>query len=158
MGSCRPHSSASVLQTSRARAPSRPTATPTAALARQGTRLEKGDVVIVRTGRMRHFKTADRYMKNPPGLRLDAARYLVVEGGAMILGGDNLSLETFSVETSDNWTWLLAERGVPIMEVVDVQALADDRVYEFAFIGASLKLKGASGSPMRPIAIPLASR
>jgi kynurenine formamidase len=130
-----------------------------AALERQSTTLQKGDVVLVRTGRMRHFAEADRYMKAPPGLRLDAARYLVDVGGAMILGGDNLSLETFPVETPDHWvpvhSWLLAERGVPIMEVVDLEQLARDKVYEFAFIAASLKLRGASGSPMRPIAIPL---
>lgn len=130
-----------------------------AALKHQNTHLEKGDVVLVRTGRLRHFADAARYMKDPPGLRLDAARYLVDEAGAMILGGDNLSLETFPVETPDHWvpvhSWLLAERGVPIMEVVDLEQLSKDRVYEFAFIAASLKLRGASGSPMRPLALPL---
>ena len=33
--------------------------------------------------------------------------------------------------------------------------LAKDKVFEFAFIGASLKLRGASGAPMRPIALPV---
>jgi kynurenine formamidase len=79
--------------------------------------------------------------------------------GAMLLGSDNLSLETFPVETPENWvpvhTYLEAEQGVAIMEVVDLEALSRDRVYEFAFIGASLKLRGASGAPMRPIAIPV---
>lgn len=32
---------------------------------------------------------------------------------------------------------------------------AKQQVYEFAFIAASLKLRGASGSPLRPLAIPL---
>jgi kynurenine formamidase len=51
----------------------------------------------------------------------------------------------------------LAQQGAFILELVDLEALANDKVYEFAFIGASLKLKGADGSPMRPIAIPLLS-
>lgn len=132
------------------------------ALAKQRVSVERGDVVLIRTGRMRKFRDAKAYMESPPGLTLSAARWLVDERGAMVLGGDNLSLETFPVETPDNWipvhTWLLAERGVPIMEVVDLEALARDRVYEFAFIGASLKLRGASGAPMRPVALPLRAR
>lgn len=129
------------------------------ALRKQGTRLQPGDVVLVRTGRMQHFYgDNDRYMQRPPGLGLAAARWLIEEQHALTLGADNLSLETFPVETEDNWvpvhTYLLAERGVPFMEVVFLDELARDRVYEFVFIGASLKLRGASGAPMRPIALP----
>ncbi|MNT02590.1 hypothetical protein D3C72_1370940 [compost metagenome] len=52
-------------------------------------------------------------------------------------------------------TYLLAQQGAPIIELVNLEALAKDRVYEFAFIGASLKLRGGDAAPMRPIAIPL---
>ncbi|MNT58435.1 hypothetical protein D3C72_1958680 [compost metagenome] len=52
-------------------------------------------------------------------------------------------------------TYLLAQQGTPIMELVQLEELARDRVYEFAFIGASLKLRGADAAPMRPLAIPL---
>jgi len=129
------------------------------ALARQGLALEPGDAVFVRTGRMRHVDNPRKFMDNPPGIGLDAAKWLVEGQGAMLVGADNLSLEVFPVETPDNWvpvhTYLEAEQGVAIMEVVDLEALARDRVYEFAFIGASLKLRGASGAPMRPIALPV---
>ena len=133
-----------------------------AALARQRVALQPGDAVFIRTGRMRVIHDKDRYMANPPGIGLAAARWLVETHGAMLLGSDNLSLETFPVETPDNWvpvhTYLEAEQGVAIMEVVDLEALSRDRVYEFAFIGAGLKLRGASGAPMRPIAIPVRRR
>jgi kynurenine formamidase len=130
------------------------------ALARQRTQLEPGDVVLVRTGRMRHFYRDNvSYMDNPPGLGLAAARWLIEEARVMTLGADNLSLETFPVETADNWipvhTYLLAERGVPFMEVVNLEELARDRVYTFAFVAASLKLRGASGAPLRPLAFPM---
>ncbi len=129
------------------------------ALARQGVALATGDAVFIRTGRMRHIDDARRFMDRPPGIGLAAARWLVEGQGAMLIGADNLSLEVFPVETPENWvpvhTYLEAEQGVAIMEVVDLEALARDRVYEFAFIGASLKLRGASGAPMRPIALPL---
>lgn len=129
------------------------------ALKRQRVALHPGDAVFIRTGRMRVIDDPRRYMDNPPGIGLAAARWLVETHGAMLLGSDNLSLETFPVETPDNWvpvhTYLEAEQGVAIMEVVDLEALARDRVHEFAFIGAGLKLRGASGAPMRPIALPV---
>ena len=36
-----------------------------------------------------------------------------------------------------------------------LEEISEDAVYEFAFIGGSLKLRGADAAPMRPIAIPL---
>lgn len=133
-----------------------------AALNAQSTRLQEGDVVLIRTGRMKLYEKAEQYMSNPPGLGMDAARFLVEEGGAMVLGADNLSFEAFPSEVAGNYvpvhTYLLAQQGAFILELLDLEALASDKVYEFAFIGASLKLKGADGSPMRPIAIPLLSK
>ena len=52
-------------------------------------------------------------------------------------------------------TYLLAEQGAPILELVYLEELARDGVYEFAFLGGSLKLRGADAAPIRPIAIPL---
>ena len=130
-----------------------------AALAKQQTRLQPGDVVLIRTGRMTLFDQRDAYLETPPGLSLEGAKWLVEHHQTMVIGGDNLNLEGFPVTEPNDWipvhTYLLAEKGVPIMEVVDLEALARDRVYEFAFIGASLKLRGASGAPMRPLAFPL---
>lgn len=132
------------------------------ALARQGVEVREGDVVLIRTGRGRVVEDAAAFMDDPPGLGLDAARWLVEERGAMILGADNLSLEAFPSEVEDDYipvhTYLLAEQGVPILEVVWLEELARDRVWEFAFLGGPLKLRGADAAPLRPLAIPLASR
>jgi kynurenine formamidase len=98
-------------------------------------------------------------MKNPPGLGMAAARFLVEEGGAMIVGADNLSFEAFPSEVENNYvpvhSYLLAQQGTPIMELVYLEQLARDKVYEFAFIGGSLKLRGSDAAPIRPIAIPV---
>jgi kynurenine formamidase len=45
--------------------------------------------------------------------------------------------------------------GRTLIEVVDTEELAAEHVYEFAFIGLPLKLRGASASPIRVIAMPL---
>jgi kynurenine formamidase len=129
------------------------------ALRKQGITIQRGDVVLFRTGQARFYENADQYLHDYPGISLDAVKWLVEEQNIMLLGADNLSLEAFPPETEDNWvpvhTYLLAEKGVMFIEQMFLEDLAEDKVYEFAFIAASLKLRGASGSPMRPIAIPI---
>lgn len=130
------------------------------ALERQGTRLETGDVIAIRTGRMTVWPDERAYIHDQPGLSLAGARWLVEEHGAIAIGSDSLSLEALPSREPENWipvhTYLLAERGVPIIEVLMLEDLSRERIYEFAFIAAPLKLRGASGSPFRPIAIPFA--
>jgi kynurenine formamidase len=53
-------------------------------------------------------------------------------------------------------TYLLAEAGVPIMEVVHLEEVAEEGLYEFCYVGACLKLRGATAGPVRPLAFPLA--
>ena len=129
------------------------------ALKRQNMTLQTGDVVLIRTGRMQHYEDAAAYMANPPGMGMSAARFLVEESGAMVVGVDNLSFEAFPSEVKGNYvplhTYLLAQTGTPIIELAYLEELARDRVYEFAFIGGSLKLRGSDAAPLRPIAIPL---
>ena len=132
------------------------------ALKKQGMELKQGDVVLIRTGQAQFYENASHYLNNYPGIGLDAVKWLVEEQGIMLLGADNLSFEAFPPEREDNWvpvhTYLLAEKGVMFIEQLFLEELSKNKVYEFAFIAASLKLRGASGSPMRPIAIPLNTR
>jgi kynurenine formamidase len=129
------------------------------ALEAQRVSLAPGDVVLIRGGRMTTWPDVDRYVLNQPGLSLDAARWLAEDQRVMVIGGDNLSLEHFPVEPGRTWipvhTYLLAQRGVPIVEVVNLEELSRARLYEFAFVAASLKFRGASAAPFRPIAMPL---
>ncbi len=128
-------------------------------LQQQKVKLAVGDVVLLRTGRMQHYEDAETFMNNPPGLSYAAAQYLVEKSGAMIVGADNLSLEAFPSELESDYvpvhTYLLAEQGTPIIELAYLEELSQDKVYEFAFIGGPLKLRGADAAPLRPIALPL---
>ncbi len=127
-----------------------------AALKKQGTELQVGDVVMIRTGRMRIWPDFELYTAPEPGLTRDGAEFLA-KAGAMMIGADNIALEQMPSSDPENWqvvhTYLLAEAGVPIVEVVNLEQLAANREYEFAFIGACLKIKGATGAPMRPLAM-----
>lgn len=130
------------------------------ALDRQGTELRPGDVALIRTGRMSVWPDPEKYVLREPGLNREGAEYLA-ESGAIVIGADNVALEQAPAADSENWqvvhTYLFAEAGVPIMEVVNLQELAADGLYEFAFIGASMPIRGATGAPIRPIALPLRS-
>ena len=50
-------------------------------------------------------------------------------------------------------TLLLIENGIHLMESLDLEALARDRVYEFLFVALPLKIRGATASMVDPLAV-----
>jgi kynurenine formamidase len=125
---------------------------------RQGSSIRVGDMVFVRTGRMTRWPDSAAYIPNEPGLTLEGARFLA-EHGAITVGVDNIGVEQQPTGDPDNWQvvhcYLLAEAGVPMMEIVNLEELVGEGIYEFAYLGACLRLRGATGSPVRPFALPL---
>jgi kynurenine formamidase len=133
------------------------------ALKQQGTTLRPGDVVLTRTGVMTLWPDQAKYrLADQPGLSLEAAQWLVEGQQAMLLGADNFGVESFPSKNPDNFvpvhTYLLAERGVSLLEALWLEDLAKDQVYEFLFIASPLKLRGGTASPIRPLAIPIQRR
>lgn len=128
------------------------------ALSLQGSELRPGDVALVRTGRGSTWPDADAYLPREPGINRAGAQWLAQRGVAMV-GADNIALEHLPSADLENWlpvhTYLLAEAGVPILEVVHLEELAEESLYEFCFIGGCLKLRGATAGPVRPLAFPL---
>jgi kynurenine formamidase len=49
---------------------------------------------------------------------------------------------------------MFATAGAQIIESLWLEEMAAEKVHEFAFIGGPLKLAGATGAPLRPLAIP----
>jgi AcrR family transcriptional regulator/kynurenine formamidase len=130
------------------------------ALQKQGTKLQPGDVVLIRTGLMRLWPDRSKYrLEVQAGLSLEAAEWLAKQQRAMLLGADNLGLEKFPpadpAVLAPVHGFLLAEQGVSFMEAVWLEDLARDQVHEFLFIAAPVKMRGATGAPIRPIAIPI---
>jgi hypothetical protein len=114
-----------------------------AALTTQRVALRAGDIVLIRGGK----------------ITLDAAQWLAETHGAMIIGGDYLSLEQYRVGRPDMTVpvhkYLLRDRGIAIIQVGNLDELAAGRVYEFAFIAASLRPRTAEALEFRPLAFPL---
>ena len=48
---------------------------------------------------------------------------------------------------------LLANRGIHIVENMFLEEISESRCYEFLFIGLPIKMVGATGAPIRPIAV-----
>jgi kynurenine formamidase len=130
-----------------------------AAIQRQKTRVLPGDIVLIRLGRMTRWPDFESYLQQSPGLTMSAARYLCEELGAMCVGVDTVGLDLYPAEQPDALlpvhAYMFATAGTQIMEVVWLEELAAEAIYEFAFMGFALKLAGATGSPLRPVAVPL---
>jgi kynurenine formamidase len=124
----------------------------------QGVELRRGDVVLIRTGRMTRWPDPSGYLADSPGLGLEGARYLCEDVGAMCVGADTVGLEALPSEEGTFLpvhAYMFATAGSQIIEVVNCEELSRERQFEFAFIAAPIKLNGTTGAPVRPIAIPL---
>ncbi|TWP32055.1 cyclase family protein [Leekyejoonella antrihumi] len=130
----------------------------TKALSEAGLGLRAGDVAMVRTGRMSFWPDGSKVLGNPPGLSLEAARWLTSQDISAI-AADQECVEVGPSQHEDNWLpghcHFLAEAGVPMIELVNLEELSRDGVAEFCLIAAPIRLRGASGAPLRPIALPL---
>jgi kynurenine formamidase len=127
-------------------------------LDRQGTHVGEGDVVLIRTGIMRDWPDAVKMSEaDGSGLRLDGAHWLADEVGVAAVGADNASVEMLPsgdpARPQPVHAFLLVERGVPLLEFVYLEELARDGIYEFFFVALPLKITGATGSMLRPVAV-----
>ncbi|MSU61011.1 MAG: cyclase family protein [Pedosphaera sp.] len=142
------------------------------ALRRQGTDLRPGDVVLIRTGTLRHWgKTGSDekgLMKehDSAGINLEAAKWLVEQNGAMLIGSDTSGLE-YGPKPEDTaayrakygsfipvHNYLLVEQGVHIGEFHSLEDLARDRAYEFCYFCSVNKIQGTvAGFTLRPVAM-----
>jgi kynurenine formamidase len=135
-----------------------------ATLAAQKTQLRPGDTALIRTGTLRHWgKDGADHKKigehDSAGIDLGAARWLVEQQGAILIGSDTSGLEygpapTDKPELMPVHHYLLIEQGVHIGEFHMLEELARDKTYEFCYIATTNKIRGAvAGFGLRPVAI-----
>lgn len=123
----------------------------------QGVSIHAGDVVLVRTGNGAHWHDSERYLR-ASGMGSDASLWLA-ELGVKAVGADNMAWENVNYRDPESHVSLpghlilLVRNGIYIIENVFLEDLAKDRRYEFTFVCIPLKLRGATGSPVRPIAL-----
>lgn len=124
-------------------------------LRHQGTALEPGDLVLIRTGWVGAFMDERVAIHPQPGIGLDAAAYLV-EQDVAIVGADNSAVEALPFEGGvylGCHIMLLVDNGIHLIENMALDELAQDNCHEFLLTVGALKVTGATGSPVTPIAI-----
>jgi kynurenine formamidase len=124
---------------------------------RDGLDLRPGDVALVRTGYLSGWPDAEFISAHEQaGIDRDAALWLA-DHGVVAVGGDTESLEVLPSTVPGNphpvHIALLRERGIFMIEMVNCEELAHDRVYEFCFVCLPVSIRGATGSMVRPIAV-----
>jgi kynurenine formamidase len=130
-----------------------------AALAATGATIRPGDAVLLRTGKIGALRSArDTFLDAQPGIGVDAAIHLA-EAGMAVFGSDTGGSEPQPIR---DWSRtvhveLLTRRGIHLIEWMDLDLLADQLDTagrtEFLFMVAPLRIPGATGSWVRPIAI-----
>lgn len=129
------------------------------AMARSGATVQPGDAVLLRTGKIRELATArDTFLEAQPGIGVEAAIHLA-DAGMAVFGSDTGGTEPQPVR---DWSRtvhveLLTRRGIHLVEWMDLDVLATalgehDRT-DFLFVAIPLRITGATGSWVRPIAL-----
>jgi kynurenine formamidase len=125
--------------------------------AAQGVSPEKGDVLLVRTGYDTLWHDEGAYLE-AAGVGKSGTLW-AAEHGVAAVGADNMAWDAPQDIDPDTGTTLfghvhlLTQKGIYIIENLDLRELARARQYAFAFVGVPLKFRGATGSPIRPLAL-----
>jgi kynurenine formamidase len=125
-----------------------------------GLEVEAGDAVLVRTGwPLGRYQDAQAYLgfeSGVPGPDISAARWMS-ERGVRVTGADTIAYEWqapgMALASLPVHVHMLVESGIHLIEVMDLEAAAGDGVREFLFVCVPLLLVGATGSPVRPLAL-----
>lgn len=126
--------------------------------AAQGIKIEQGDIVLIRTGWYKVFYQDRALWESAvPGPDGTLAPW-IKQKDICALGADQSSVEARkNILTKPTPSFLhryaLRDLGVYLLENLDLEELARDKVYEFLFVGAPLRLMYASGTPWNPLAM-----
>lgn len=127
-----------------------------AACLRVGATILPGDVVLIRTGWLeREHASHDDYFAGEPGIDVSGALWLA-EAGAAVVGADNYAVESMPFTDGDVFPVhqrLVRDFGIPLLEGLALQELALSGCSTFLFCAAPLPLRGATGSPVHPVAV-----
>jgi kynurenine formamidase len=123
-----------------------------------GVNVHEGDIALIRTGWARYWDDATRFIAgvHSPGPGLEGAKWLS-ERRVFAAGSDTAPFEFAPSPEMSVHVHLLVESGIHIIECLNLEELSASGATEFIFIALPLKIRGGTGSPIRPIAL-IASR
>jgi kynurenine formamidase len=124
----------------------------------QGVDVQKGDSLLIRTGWGQYFaKDNAKYLgEQSPGPGQDAARWIIGKG-VRLAGDDTATFEkrpaAYGRELFSVHMMLLADSGIYIVENANLEPLSSAKVYVVVLVITPLRIQGATGSPLRTIAL-----
>jgi kynurenine formamidase len=120
-------------------------------LEKEDLKINSGDAVLVRTGFARYMTTnSDKYLHSFAGMTAQSARHIAAKK-ISIACSDNLA---FGVpKPFELHQVFLVDNGIFMAKSLNLEDLARDRVYVSTLIITPLKIKGSTGSLVRPIAL-----
>lgn len=120
----------------------------------QAVEIRRGDVVLLRTGWANFWHDPGRFIAQVrgPGPSLAGAQWLSARQ-VYAAGSDTVAFEKVPDASMPVHVHLLVESGIHIIECLNLEELAAARAYEFLFVALPLKIRGATASPIRPIAL-----
>ena len=121
------------------------------------TRPNPGDILLVRTGFAKLWHDETAYLKAAGAHK--SATIWAADHGVSAVGADNMAWDVPGIVDPESGVtlfahfYLLPQKGIYIIENLNFEELASTGVKECLFVCLPLKLNGATGSPVRPIAI-----
>lgn len=132
-----------------------------ATVERQGTAPADGDVLLVRSGWAQRWSDRGAYIGSEtgvPGVGEAGARWLA-DRSPRAVGADTIAFERLTPGAGHSLLpahrVLLVETGVNVIETMNLEGLAAAGAHEFLFLLSPLPIVGATGSPVRPLAVTL---
>lgn len=129
------------------------------ACAAQNVEIPPGTVILIRTGWGRHWGDAATYQGGEggaPGVGVDAAQWLARKKPVAV-GSDTIAFEHVPPGQGHSrlpvHRILLVDNGIHVIETMNLEELAAHGVHEFVLFLAPLNLVGATGAPVRPLAV-----
>ena len=124
------------------------------AVGAQGVSIRRGDVVLLRTGWAAYWRDSGKFISEVrgPGPALAGAQWLSSRG-VFAAGSDTVAFEKVPDASMPVHVHLLVESGIHIIECLNLEELAAAHAWEFAFVAAPMKIEGATGAPVRPLAL-----
>jgi kynurenine formamidase len=116
-----------------------------------------GDVLLVRTGFATAWTDEATYL-NAAGVS-KSGNIWAADQGVRAVGADNMAWDCMTERDPDTnmalfgHAHLLVTHGIHIIENLNLEELSAAGIHEFGFVGIPLKFRGATGSPIRPLAL-----
>jgi kynurenine formamidase len=119
----------------------------------EGVEVKQGDCVLIRTGFSKIWRPDNEvFYRKCAGPELEGAQWLI-DRGVIVSGSDTISYERNPSPTHPVHRKMINNEGILLMKLLNLEEIAQDKVYEFLFIAMPLRIFGATASPINPIAV-----